>query len=442
MLYNRFLEHFILPAGDFFLGTHFIKELNRWRKISHLNNKELDNLSKINLSRILDFACNNVPFYRKFISSKNSDPELFLKKLPVVNKISYNTNREAFISCPVTNLIPSYSSGSSGVQGVVYMSKKEQSVSQAIQTLFWEWSGYYPGKPIVQTGITPERGLIKSLKDLFFKTRYYSAFGFNNMELLNILKKQINLNNYHIGGYASSLFLLAKTAIDNNIENVKFDAAISWGDKLFSHYRNSIERAFGCKVFDTYGTTEGTMIAAQKDLNYYYIITPHVYIEILDDDGNEVPDGKMGNVVVTRLDCFSMPIIRYRNGDLAVKLPAYRYPEKREFGFPLLEKIIGRDTDIVYTPSGNYLIVHFFTGIFEHIPEIEQFKVIQHNKDSIIIEFIPGKYFNISVLDKVESRIFEYLKEEFKIEWRKVDYIKPSPSGKPQIIESYIKKSS
>lgn len=436
--YNRILEKAILPSGDLFLGTSFIRELRRWRQISRLSETELARLSNDNLRKLLVFATEHIPYYKEYAKKELIDTVEWLKEFPVVDKNDYNSNIDAFISVPRDRLIPNYSSGSSGVQGVVYMNKKEQSISRAIQTMMWEWSGYYPGKPFVQTGMTPNRGIVKSLKDFFFKTRYYSAFDLDQDELTRILKKQHGLSNFHLGGYASSLYLLAVAALQNNISDIRFDAVISWGDKMFPHYRRRISEAFGCRVYDTYGTTEGTMIAAQKDLDYYYIITPHVYLEILDENYNEVPDGNIGHVVVTRLDGYSMPLIRYANGDLAVKLPRERYPQKCDLAFPLLEMVVGRDTDIVLTASGKYLIVHFFTGIFEFFPEIRQFKVIQRGLNSVEIEYIPGRNFVPVVLCRIEEQIADRLGEKLPVNWKEVQRINPSPSGKPQIIESYI----
>lgn len=440
--YNKILENIILPAGDLFLGTNYISELKKWRKISRLKEHELYDLSIINLRKLLAYATSSVPFYRAYSKVEVSDPVAWLKKFPVINKDDYNNDIDSFLSVPKDKLIASYSSGSSGVQGVVYMNKKEQSSAQAIQTLLWEWSGYYPGKPIVQTGITPNRGLRKSIKDFFFKTRYYNAFNLDPIQLSSILNNQTGLSNYHLGGYASSLFLLAQTTIEQAISDVKFDAVISWGDKMFYHYRQEIEKVFGCKVYDTYGTTEGFVIAGQCDLDYYYILTPHVWFELLDDQANEVEDGKIGHVVVTRLDGYSMPLIRYKIGDLAIRLPRHKYPERRELAFPLLKKIIGRDTDIIKTASGKLLIVHFFTGIFEHVNEIRQFKVVQRNLNSIEIEYIPGKGFSEVVLGKVSEIIKSYLNEDFPIIWKQVDFIAPTKSGKPQIIQSLIDNTS
>jgi len=219
---------------------------------------------------------------------------------------------------------------------------------------------------------------------------------------------------------------------------VKFDKAISLASKMFPHYRKRIKEAFGCDVIDTYGLSEGFFIATQKDIEYYYILSPHVFIELIDEQGNEVKDGELGYVVATSLDAYAMPLIRYYTGDMAVKLPKSRYPANREMNFPLLEKIIGRDTDFVRTRSGKIIVVEYFSAICEFFPEIYQFKVIQRNLNEIEIEYIPDEKFSEETLKSIEHQILDYLKEEFPIIWRKVDVILSTPSGKPQIIQSFL----
>ena len=130
-------------------------------------------------------------------------------------------------------------------------------------------------------------------------------------------------------------------------------------------------------------------------------MSPHVYLEILDNMNQPVKDGQLGNVVVTRLDGYSMPLIRYKIGDLAIKLPKNKYPKKREFNYPLLEKIIGRETDIILLPNGEKMVVHSFTGIFEYIPEIKQFQVLQENINTITIKYIKSEKFTPIILNKI-----------------------------------------
>lgn len=440
MLYNKLLEHVILPVGDLVNRSSFIKEVEKWRKIQFLSEEELQNLQRKNLQKILDHCTNEVPYYKNLNIPKEPDPYKRIKSFPIIKKNIIKENLHDFLTEPKENLIEYASSGSSGIQGIIYMNKMEQSITRALQVIWWEWAGFKMGAPIIQTGITDKRSLLKSVKDKLLKTYYTPAFKHTEENIKEMLLNFNHSNNYFLGGYASSLYLFAQVAEKHGIDDIHFKSAICWGDKLFPHYKKAIESQFHTKTYDTYGCTEGLMMGAQKDLPYYYQMSPHVYMEIIGKDGNEVPDGELGYVVVTRLDCFSMPLVRYYLGDMAIKLPRNEYPEKRDLNFPLIKMIIGRDTDIVRTASGKFMVVHFFTGIFEFIPEIKQFRVIQRNVNEIEIEYIPENNFQEQKLEEIKFKIQDHLKEKFPITFKKVDFIPATKSGKPQIIESHLEK--
>ena len=440
MFYNKILEKIILPVGDFLLGQQFIQELKNQRKEVYFSTEYICSVQEKKLIDVLNHATQYSKYYRSLKISQNDNPVLFLKQFPILNKQILKEQQDNLITVSKKKLLRQSSSGSSGIQSVVYWTKREQSKHRATQILWWEWAGYKLGMPMVQTGMTPNRGIIKSVKDCLLKTFYFPAFVSEKNEFEKALHWAASKKIVFLGGYASSLYVLSKIYKELDVK-VKFCSAVSWGDKLYKHYQSSIEDIFDIKVKETYGSAEGLMIAAQKDLPYMYIMAPNVFLEILDDEGNEVKDGEIGHVVVTSLVAKAMPLIRYKIGDLAIKLPKDEYPENCELKLPLLKKVIGRDTDLVKTRSGKFLVVHTFTGIFEHFSEIEQFCVIQENLDSIIIEFIPSSGFNICILDKIKILINQYLKDSsFIINFKEVKYIAPTPSGKPQIIISKLQQ--
>lgn len=436
--YSYVLNKIILPIGDFITGSNVMKDLREFRKVISMSETDIEIYTKNRLFQLLDYTTSNINYYKTYRQYLDEDPYTWIKQFPIMKKKEIKANIDSLLSKPRSQLILSSSSGSTGEHGIVYKDKQDISKGRSRAMLTWGWAGFYPGKSVLMTGMTAKRGLIKSLKDFFFRTNYYIAFGLSDIEVEKLLEKQKGKKGLFLAGYASSIYLLADVCIRKNISDVKFDGAISYGDKLFPHYRQRIKEAFGCNVIDTYGLSEGLLIAAQKDLDYYYIFTPHVYLELLDEKGNDVEDGQIGHVVATSLDAYSMPLIRYYTGDLAIKLPRDRYPLNREFQLPLLEKVIGRDTDIVKTASGKYMIVHFFTGIFEHVSEIKQFKVVQKGLDKMTIEYIEGENFDFKVCKKIENIVHNYLNEPFPIEWIKVEKILPTPSGKPQIIQSFL----
>ncbi|WP_299060634.1 hypothetical protein [uncultured Polaribacter sp.] len=437
MIYNILLEKLILPIGDFFLKTSYIKRLKYWRSIDKLSLKEINLEQQNNLKRVLNLAKEKSIFYQN-INFKGTDVYSWLKEFPILTKKMLNENIDYLLTEEKKSLIKFSTSGSSGYRADIYMNKEDLSSFRAGNTRWWEWVGYKIGSNLLQTGMTLDRKFVKSVKDTLFKTVYINAFSLSEKQMYKVLHKVKN-KNFYLLGYASSLNVLAEFALKENIE-VQFCGIISLGDKLFNHYKTNIKKAFKAKVIETYGTSEGFLIACQYDLEYLYINSAQVYLEILDENNLPVLDGEIGYVVVTRLDNSAMPLIRYKIGDLAIKLPKKDYPKNRKLNYPLLKKVIGRDTDIILLPDDRKLIVHSFTGIFEYFEEIKQFKVIQYNKLGITIEFIKSNKYQTKVLDKILMKLQQIiLNPNFKIDFKEVKEIKPTKSGKPQIIESFLK---
>ena len=436
------IENLVLKNSDSLLGTQLFKQLKIHRSYTHLSEDLLCSLQSEKLKSVLKHATSTCKFYKSYSSLENN-PFEWLKQFPIIDKSYTNQHTNDLLSTKFdfSKLIKYETSGSSGIRSVVYIDKKEQSTFRAILLNWWEWNGYNIGNPILQTGISPQRGVVKSLKDILLSTIYLDAFGMSEEDAIQKLNKANNQKNCVLFGYASSLYSLAIIAEKNNLK-CQFKIAMSQGDKLFEHYKKKIEEVFNCKVVEDYGLNEGIMIGQKKDLPYYYYYTPSVYLEVVDDEGNAVEDGKMGRIIATKLDGFAMPLIRYDTGDLGIMLPKEKYPVKRDLNFPLIETIIGRNTDIINTNDGKVLIVHTFTGIFEFFPEIKQFQVVQKQLDKIVFRYIKSDIFNSSVLLDIEIMFRERTKSSIQIEWESVEKIEASKSGKPQIIINELLKKS
>lgn len=439
MTYNKLLEGALLPIGDWLFGGAFIHSLRQVRQETVMSETTLLSIQENRLTSILNFAATHTHYYKDLIpdyKAGTGNPYERLQSIPILTKSNIKHHIGDMLTMPVDKLIKLSSSGSTGVQTDVYLSKKELSVDRAIQTHWWEWAGYRLGMPMLQTGLATSRSLEKKLKDYFLRTEYLFAFGLEQHNLTP-LKHWIKRNKPFLGGYASSLYVISQLL---EKQELNFRSSVSWGDKLFDHYKKNIVEQLGCQVFETYGTGEGIKIAAQKDNDFMYIMAPYVFLEIVDDDGNPVPDGTLGHVIVTSLVNRAMPLIRYRLGDLAIKLPKEKYPEGRTLALPLLQKVIGRETDIVETPEGKKLIVHSFTGIFEYYPQIRQFCITQEKLSGIHIQYIKEKNFNVHLLKEISNKLLSLINEPFEITFEEVDRIPPTKSGKPQIIISKIRK--
>ena len=435
---NFLLEKIALPIGDLILKSNFVKSLNFWRSFDSLSELELISHQEKQLKNQLLYAQKHISKYKGIKINLNKKADEIIKSFPILTKDDLRSNPKSLQINNNQHVSRIYSSGSTGVSTWVSMNKLDLMSIQSLSIHLWELCGYKLGNPILQTGISPKRSRLKKMKDLFFGVQYVSAFTLSTNDLKKICSRLSKNNKYTLVGYPSSLNIIAEYIIENNI-NLKLKTVIGLGDKLFDHYKKNIQKAFGCKIHETYGSSEGFQIGFQADLDYMYLYTPQVYLELLDDNNNPVKEGEIGNVVVTRLENKHMPLIRYKLGDLAIMLPKDKYPPNRKFNFPLIEKVIGRNTDVVILPDNRKLIVHSFTGIFEYIPEIKQFKIIQKNRKSMTVQFIPDDNFTKEVLKNSKLKLQKIINNNnFKIYFEEVSLIEGKKSGKPQIIESYI----
>ncbi|MBR0210241.1 MAG: AMP-binding protein, partial [Firmicutes bacterium] len=117
-----------------------------------------------------------------------------------------------------------------------------------------------------------------------------------------------------------------------------------WGEKM----RKRIADSLGIELYDIYGLTEiygpGIGINCRYETGMHYW-DDYLYIEIIDPvTGKNVPDGEMGEVVITTLVKEGAPLIRYRTHDLSRILPGECPCGSR---FPRLDTIMGRSDDMI-----------------------------------------------------------------------------------------------
>lgn len=106
-----------------------------------------------------------------------------------------------------------------------------------------------------------------------------------------------------------------------------------------------------CPIVTAYGSREvsPSAIGCKDKLGFYHVIAERFFYQIVDDKGNEVADGEFGNITITCLDNFLMPLIRYQPGDIG---RLYTHPTcSCDNPTPLLE-IGGKKTDIIELSSG------------------------------------------------------------------------------------------
>lgn len=123
-----------------------------------------------------------------------------------------------------------------------------------------------------------------------------------------------------------------------------------WGDKM----RARISRELGVELYDIYGLTEiygpGIGINCEKDEPMHYW-DDYIYLEIIDPvTGENVPDGVIGEIVITTLRKEGAPLIRYRTHDLSRIIPE---PCPCGLSYPRIDRIIGRSDDMIKVKGVN-----------------------------------------------------------------------------------------
>ncbi len=242
-------------------------------------------------------------------------------------------------------------------------------------------------------------------------------------------------------GYASIILEIAQTISEADLKEIKLKF-ISVNSELSSvSQRKFISQVFGCPVYDEYSTEETWMIASQCRKYSYHINTDNVWVEFLDKDGNDVPVGSIGEMVLTTLRSPAMPFVRYRIGDMG-RLSKHKC--SCHVGFPLLESFEGRADDSFILPDGRFvsslkLLNTFSIYITKYLHLLEEFKIIQKEKGLVVIQIVKGKAFNDDHLQELVRSLGDILGNSVKITVEFVDSIPTGDSIKRKAIESWVK---
>jgi phenylacetate-CoA ligase len=106
-----------------------------------------------------------------------------------------------------------------------------------------------------------------------------------------------------------------------------------------------------------------------------------------------------------------------------------------------MQSIEGRDTDVVLTPSGNRLIVEFFNGIIDDVPEVDSFQVTQETRDAIKLALVPRPGFSVAT----QHHILEMMKNsgahDLDVQIEVVERIPLTPGGKRRYVVSKVRQS-
>jgi phenylacetate-CoA ligase len=239
-------------------------------------------------------------------------------------------------------------------------------------------------------------------------------------------------------GYVNILYFFAQSMrswkIDLKLKSVRTTAEV-----LHAHQRQLIEEVFGCKVFDGYGNRENGFIAAECDHHSgLHVNAENIYVEILDPSGNPVQGDARGEIVVTDLNNYAMPLIRYLTGDRGYFL---REPCRCGRGLPLIGEIGGRVIDMIALSDGNFVDGRVLGRALWAFPDdIDRFTVVQHKRGEAKLLLKPARPIPDERLKSIISRLCDFTRDKLAIEVTIVDDLPIDPvSGKYRFVVSDVR---
>lgn len=357
-----------------------------------------------------------------------------LQECPVITKDIIKENYKDFLSknYEEKDLIEAKTSGSYGTPFTFLFTKAKKEIQRSDVIYFSRWSNYDIG---IKHGLFTVKNkplILQFIQNQYLIHPFRITHEWLEQEREKIKKRKLKV----LIGYPSSLGALAKHFISNN-DYYKLDGVITISEVLTDNVRKNIKKAFGVKPLSRYTTEElgvlGMECPKQQNLHLNNV---NFIIEILDENNQPVQPGEQGEVVVTDLYSHAMPLIRYKTGDLAVL-----GKDTCECGLntPYLEKLLGRQLEVIYAPDGSKVGSMAINGRMRDIEGVRQFQFIQTGKSEYTLNIVKLK----EMIDemKITKKYKEILGQEANIIFNYVDDIPPLRSGKrPYILQKYYKE--
>ncbi len=176
---------------------------------------------------------------------------------------------------------------------------------------------------------------------------------------------------------------LSRYAIDNKLKDLRPKLALSLGSTVTDEIREYVREGLGAKIIDRYSSEETGYIAVQcPKHNHLHVMSPITYVEIVDDEGAPCPVGKPGRVLLTTMQNYAMPLLRYEIGDMA----EWGDPCDCGIGLPVIKKLWGRTRHLVTNPDGKRTYARIYARDFEKVPGLLEYRIVLHQSTVVVAQ--------------------------------------------------------
>ncbi len=434
--FNWLQENIILPASDFISGSSISGSLRFLLESQGWTTEKLVGYQEERLRFMVRHAYENVPFYHDLFQQHHLVPSDInrvddIRKIPVISKNDLRKHpADYYIARNILHrkLVRMNSSGSTGEPFTYFITREGFSMNYACAIRGWYWMGYRLGTTYTKLSQNPRSGYVKKLQDLFTRSQYVFIRDLTPEALTDVIHSLNHGKPDFIRCYPDPLLFLSILINDGNELKYSPKAINTTGNILTPDAREKIEKAFGAPVFDSYSCEASAQFFEGAERKAYFASMEYAVTEVLDNNDNPV---NLGRHITTDLWNMAMPFIRYDTQDIIERAEG-----SGETGIHLsaFKQITGRNSDILVTPSGKYLIVHTFTIFFEYFKEIIQFQVVQLKTDKVRILLVVNDSYNMKTEAEIAAGLYSLIGKDVDIEIRKVDEIPLLISGKRKFI--------
>jgi phenylacetate-CoA ligase len=451
MLTEALYRYAVIPAYESVYQRR--KTLQYWRELERsqwFSTEQLETNQFTALQRLLRHAAENCPYYRqqweqaslRVADVQNSED---FRRWPVLDKQQIRDHRLAMrAERPASRLISKSTGGSTGVPVHFDLDLGSHERRNAAMLRGYGWAGATPGtKHFYLWGVPLDsRPGWKAWKDGFYnliqRRRLVNSFELSEDTVPRILD---SLNRYRpdaVVAYTGALYQFARSLAERKLRPYSPRALIVGAEKLHGFQRELIESVFSAPVFETYGSREFMLIGAEcPEHRGLHLTTEQLYVEVLGDDGRPAPDGQVGNVVVTDLYNYGMPLIRYAIGDQAVagfgRCTCGR-------GLPLLREVSGRRLDALRTPDGRRVPGEFFPHLLKDFAAIRQFQVVQPALDQLQLRVVLASNWTPAEQLRLLEQVATRMGPQVTVHWQSVPSIPLTRAGKHRVVVSEVKE--
>jgi phenylacetate-CoA ligase len=390
------------------------------------------------LEKILRAAA-KIPFYAERLGAAPTAQDLH--QLPILKRVDIEPLGTSVrgLYPPGTRFIGERSSGTSGVAVSLLFDSSHQRGRNAARARYLRASGWSPfertawfvGARLV-TEYDPD---YHSLVELI---RSFAILGVNFVPTVMPFLEQVSvltqLKPVSIYAYPSGIEGILRIMQDTGQRLPFVRRVLCGGEVVDDSLRERMREMFGFDLRDNYGSTEA-FLAFECASGSYHINAEHVWLEIVDENGRDVAAGAMGKVLVTTLENYLMPLVRYEIGDYAIASNA-----KCACGrtLPLLGRVLGRQSNLFRKSDGSMVSGWQMVGIMRHIKPIKVFQVIQKSIDRVWVRYVADQPLGVEDKKQVQNKIREYLESEIAVDFERVNEIPRAPSGKFMVALSEV----